>query len=89
MSSASEQDPVGSERRSIDVIRWGGSINGFLCSTHSYAQDDRFVVVLANAKEPRGRALPSTFDVARNIAVILYGLNYDPPSESARVHGSG
>jgi hypothetical protein len=63
----------------VPVIRFGGSINGFLSSTHSFTQDDRFVVALANAKSPGSEELPSTFAVARNIAAILYGFEYQMP----------
>ena len=70
---ARERDPIGKLRRKVDVVRFGGSVNGFLCSTHSYTQDGRFVVVLANVKDPSGSVLPSTFDVARNIAAAMYG----------------
>lgn len=73
LDAAREKDPVGKLRRKIDVIRYGGSINGFLCSTHSYTQDDRFVVVLSNLKDVSGKELPSTFDVAREIAAAMYG----------------
>ena len=73
LDAAREQDPVGKLRRKIDVVRYGGSINGFLCSTHSYTQDDRFVVVLSNLKDVSGNVLPSTFDVAREIAAAMYG----------------
>lgn len=73
LDSAREQDPVGRLRRKIDVVRYGGSINGFLCSTHSYTQDDRFVVVLSNLKDVSGDVLPSTFDVAREVAAAMYG----------------
>jgi CubicO group peptidase (beta-lactamase class C family) len=73
LNAACEQDPVGKLRRKIDVVRFGGSINGFLCSTHSYTQDDRFIVVLSNLKDVSGKMLPSTFDVAREIAAAMYG----------------
>jgi len=73
LDAARERDPVGKLRRQIDVVRYGGSINGFLCSTHSYTQDDRFVVVLSNLKDVSGDVLPSTFDVAREIAAAMYG----------------
>lgn len=73
IDAAREQDPVGKLRHKVDVVRYGGSINGFLCSTHSYTQDDRFVVVLSNLKDTSGDVLPSTFDVAREIAASLYG----------------
>jgi CubicO group peptidase (beta-lactamase class C family) len=73
LDSAREQDPVGKLKRKIDVVRYGGSINGFLCSTHCYTQDDRFVVVLSNLKDVSGEMLPSTFDVAREIAAAMYG----------------
>jgi len=76
---AAERDPIGTAGREIDAIRFGGSINGFLCSTHSYTEDGRFVVVLSNAKDTTGDVLPSTFDVARNIAAILYGFRYEHP----------
>ena len=73
LDAAREQDPVGKLKRKIDVVRYGGSINGFLCSTHCYTQDDRFVVVLSNLKDVSGEMLPSTFDVAREIAAAMYG----------------
>jgi len=34
---------------------------------------------LANVKDPRRSMLPSTFDVAGNIAAILYGLQHELP----------
>ncbi len=79
LTADSRREPLGSSGHEEDVFRYGGSINGFLCSTHSYIQDDRFVAVLSNVKDSRGGTLPSTFDVARNIAAILYDLEYDLP----------
>ena len=79
LTADSRREPLGSSGHEEDVFRYGGSVNGFLCSTHSYIQDDRFVAVLSNVKDPRGGTLPSTFDVARNIAAILYGLEYELP----------
>jgi hypothetical protein len=35
--------------------------------------------VLLNVKDHRGGTLPSSFDVARNVAAILYGLEYEMP----------
>ena len=79
LAADSRREPLGSSGHEEDVFRYGGSVNGFLCSTHSYIQDDRFVAVLSNVKDSRGGTLPSTFDVARNIAAILYGLEYELP----------
>ncbi len=79
LEADAREDRLGSSRRDVDVFRYGGSINGFLCSTHSYIEDDRFVVVLSNVKDRGSDTLPSTFDVARNIAAILYGVRYDLP----------
>jgi CubicO group peptidase (beta-lactamase class C family) len=79
LEADSREEPLGTSGREVPVFRYGGSINGFLCSTHSYTQDDRFVVVLSNVKDRSGDTLPSTFDVARNIAAILYGVRYELP----------
>ncbi len=80
---AAARDPIGTSEREVDVIRFGGSVNGFLCSAHSYTHDDRFVVVLSNAKDGSEDVLPSTFTVARNIAAVLYGLEYERPTRPA------
>jgi hypothetical protein len=85
LEADAREDPLGSSRREVPVFRYGGSINGFLCSTHSYIEDDRFVVVLSNVKDRGSGTLPSTFDVARNIAAILYGVRYDLPDETQAV----
>ena len=74
-----EREILGSSRHQEDVFRFGGSINGFLCSTHSYTQDDRLVAVLSNVKDRSEDYLPSTFTVARNLAAILYGVPYRLP----------
>jgi len=74
-----QRERLGSSRHEEDVFRGGGSINGFLCSTHSYTQDDRFVAVLSNVKDLSEDHLPSTFTVARNLAAILYGVSYELP----------
>lgn len=79
LDADAREDRLGSSRRDVAVFRYGGSINGFLCSTHSYVEDDRFVAVLSNVKDRGGDTLPSTFDVARNIAAILYGVRYEMP----------
>jgi CubicO group peptidase (beta-lactamase class C family) len=79
LSFDGQRERLGSSRHEEDVFRHGGSINGFLCSTHSYTQDDRFVVVLSNVKDRSENYLPSTFTVARNLAAILYGVRYDLP----------
>jgi len=79
LTADSRREPLGSSGHEEDVFRYGGSVNGFLSSTHSYIQDDRFVAVLSNVKDSRGGTLPSTFDVARNVAAILYGLEYELP----------
>lgn len=79
LEADAREDRLGSSRRDVDVFRYGGSINGFLCSTHSYTEDDRFVVVLSNVKDRGSNTLPSTFNVARNIAAILYGVRYELP----------
>ena len=76
---SAEREKLGSSRHEEDVFRFGGSINGFLCSTHSYTQDDRFVAVLSNVKDRSEDYLPSTFTVARNLAAILYGVPYRLP----------
>jgi CubicO group peptidase (beta-lactamase class C family) len=81
LEADAREDPLGSSRREVPVFRYGGSINGFLSSTHSYIEDDRFVVVLSNVKDRGSNTLPSTFDVARNIAAILYGERYDLPEK--------
>lgn len=81
LEADAREDRLGSSRRDVDVFRYGGSINGFLCSTHSYIGDDRFVVVLSNVKDGGSETLPSTFDVARNIAAILYGVRYGLPEK--------
>jgi CubicO group peptidase (beta-lactamase class C family) len=80
---ATARDPIGAPEREVDVVRFGGSINGFLCSTHSYTQDERIVVVLSNARDRSEDVLPSTFTVARNIAAVLYGLEYERPTRPA------
>ncbi len=72
-------EPLGSSGHEEEVFRWGGSVNGFLCSSHSYIESDRIVVVLSNVKDSRGGTLPSTFDVARNIAAVLFELPYELP----------
>ena len=64
---------------SVNVFRCGGSINGFRCSTHSYTQDERFIVVLSNLKDRNEEFIPSTFTVAGNIAAILYNVSYTLP----------
>lgn len=81
LESAAFEDRLGSSRRDVNVFRFGGSINGFLCSTHSYTQDDRFVAVLSNLKDRGSNTLPSTFDVARNIGAVLYGVRYELPEK--------
>lgn len=84
LSFDGHRERLGSSRHEEDVFRSGGSINGFLCSTHSYTQDGRFVAVLSNVKDRSEDHLPSTFTVARNLAAILYGVRYelpDPPAE--------
>ncbi len=83
LTFAAGQDPIGTSEHEVDVVRFGGSVNGFLCSTHSYTQDDRFVVVLSNAKDRSETVLPSTFAVARNMAAVLYGLEYERPTRPA------
>lgn len=85
LSFDAHRERLGSTRHEEDVFRGGGSINGFLSSTHSYTQDDRFVAVLVNVKDRSEDYLPSSFTVARNLAAILYGLGYelpDPPAEA-------
>ena len=79
LEADAKREPIGSSGHEVAVFRYGGSVNGFLSSTHSYTQDDRFVTVLSNVKDSRGGTLPSTFDVARNIAAILYDLEYELP----------
>ena len=79
LERAEERDPLGSARREVPVLRFGGRVNGFLSSTHSFTQDDRFVAVLANVKSPGTEAVPTTFQVARQIAAILYGFEYEMP----------
>ena len=79
LTNDARRERLGSGRHSEDVFRYGGSINGFLCSTHSYTQDDRYVVVLSNVKDRNEDFLPSTFNVARSLAAILYGVRYELP----------
>jgi CubicO group peptidase (beta-lactamase class C family) len=79
LSFDAKRERLGSSRHEEDVFRSGGSINGFLSSTHSYTQGDRFVAVLSNVKDRSEDHLPSTFTVARNIAAILYGVGYELP----------
>ena len=79
LAANAERDPLGTGGQEVDVLRFGGSINGFLASAHSYTQDDRYVAVLLNVKDSRGGTLPSSFDVGRNVAAILYGLEYFLP----------
>jgi hypothetical protein len=81
LEADAHEDRLGSSRRDVDVFRYGGSINGFLCSTHSYIDDDRFAVVLSNVKDRGSNTLPSTFNVARNIAAVLYGVRYELPEK--------
>jgi len=79
LTNDARRERVGSGRHEEDVFRYGGSINGFLCSTHSYTQDDRYVVVLSNVKDRSEDFLPSTFNVARSLAAVLYGVRYELP----------
>jgi len=83
LSFNAERERLGSSRHAEDVFRAGGSINGFLSSTHSYTQDDRFVAVLLNVKDRSEDYLPSSFAVARNLAAILYGVRYELPDPPA------
>ncbi len=85
LSFDAQRERLGSGGHEEDVFRGGGSINGFLCSTHSYTQDDRFVAVLSNVKDRSEDHLPSTFTVARNLAAILYGVNYELPDRLEEV----
>lgn len=74
-----EYRPVGNGACEMYVVEDGpASINGFRASTHSYAREDRLVVVLENVRSG-GYYLPGVFEVGRNIAAILYGCPYDPP----------
>ncbi len=86
LSFDARRERLGSSRHKEDVFRHGGSINGFLCSTHTYTQDDRLVVVLSTVKDRSEDHLPSTFTVARNLAAGLYGIRYERPDGPAPAH---
>ena len=75
-----EQCPIGNGSRTAYAVEDGpASVNGFRAGIYSYPSEDRLVVVLMNV---RGSGASLVYEVGRNLAAILYGAPYVPPTAS-------